>query len=598
MTTFQDPPPQSRRAVRQSERGETPQQPTPPPAQPDAAGPGTAQPGTTEPGAPYSFDAASGAVPPAEPTATPQTGRRAQQGRVPAPADAQTSQPLASSPPPAVAGETPEQAAYRMRDFSPNAQRSTDPSPMAGFNAPVAPPAFDNAYPAQGAGLSLDDTLNHTLSRRELREMRAAAEAQAPALQVPAAERPEPIDALLNSGPIEIPTLAPPPGQSQALAEAMAEFDMLTRSRREAEARARDAQVASLATPIVPPAANAHHAAHAAPGAADEASATTAAQDAAPAPVAAVPSAPQVVPSTPSVSAPPPVQHLPFQQESVPQPPVTASQYSVPSAPQVVASPPIAAPPVASVPTALQSAPPPVAEAPVVSVPVPSAPVPSAPVVQQPIAYPPTASLPTTPPVASAPRADAVQPMLAPPTFAEQPTSPSNPPTGEQDPHGGRSPRASGHWRVQAAIEEDELPYENTLSRTVGPGTSAITTSALVLPSVPQPDLILNSLTSTGEIIVTGTIDLPRSLGATGAHPSRVDNSDFEDDPLDSQVAAPDSAPIRAIRAISTNTSTRGVIEAKRPQGNRMLTAVIAVASILCVGLVGLLVFAFATGKL
>jgi hypothetical protein len=49
---------------------------------------------------------------------------------------------------------------------------------------------------------------------------------------------------------------------------------------------------------------------------------------------------------------------------------------------------------------------------------------------------------------------------------------------------------------------------------------------------------------------------------------------------------------------VSTNTSTRGVIETKRPQGNRLLTAVIIVASTLCVGLVGLLVFAFATGKL
>src|SRR6202034_616855 len=75
---------------------------------------------------------------------------------------------------------------------------------------------------------------------------------QAPALQPPVDQLPEAIDTLLNSGPIEIPTLAPPPGQSQALAEAMAEVDMLTRARREAEARAREAQVASLATPIIP----------------------------------------------------------------------------------------------------------------------------------------------------------------------------------------------------------------------------------------------------------------------------------------------------------------------------------------------------------
>ena len=168
----------------------------------------------------------------------------------------------------------------------------------------------------------------------------------------------------------------------------------------------------------------------------------------------------------------------------------------------------------------------------------------------------------------------------------------------EQDAHGGRSPRASNHWRVQAAKEDDELPYENTLSRTVGSNTSAITTSALVLPSVPQPDSMLGSLTSTGEILVTGSINLPRSLGSTGAHPDRVDNSDYEDDPFDNEVAAPDSAPVRAIRAISSNTSTRGVIETKKPQGNRLLTAVIIVAAGLCVGLIGLLIFAFANGKL
>jgi hypothetical protein len=597
MTTFQDPPPQSRRAVRQSERGESPQQPTP------AA---TAA-GAAESATPYEFDstvandstatppAAAPSTPPGEQAAAPpHSGRRAQQGRAPAPPDAQTSQPLASSPPPAPPGETPEQAAYRLRDFSPGARRTSDASPTAGFAAPAAPITFDQLYQTQngahsggaGASLSLDDTLNHTLSRRELREMRAAAEAEAPELQQPSGQLPEPIDALLSSGPIDIPTLAPPPGQSQALAEAMAEFDLLTRSRREAEARARDAQVASLATPIVPQAASGHRAAsHSAPPV-EPAQASAPQAPAAeqlvpeqlvpeqlvpeqlvperPAPIASAPQAPAPVAATQPSAPQPPVPQLPFQQESVPQPPqpsVDQAQFSVPSAPQAI--------------------------------------------VAQPIAYPPTAALPSSPPEpwASAPAPPQVgsleqPPVLAAPTFASQPASPTTAPVDDQDPHRGRSPRASGHWRVQAAIEDDELPYENTLSRTVGSNTSAITTSALVLPSVPQPDLILNSLTSTGEIIVTGTIDLPRSLGSTGAHPSRVDNSDYEDDPLDSQVAAPDSAPIRAIRAISTNTSTRGVIETKRPQGNRMLTAVIAVASVLCVGLVGLLVFAFATGKL
>jgi hypothetical protein len=148
---------------------------------------------------------------------------------------------------------------------------------------------------------------------------------------------------------------------------------------------------------------------------------------------------------------------------------------------------------------------------------------------------------------------------------------------------------------VQAAIEDDETPFENTLSRTVGTGTSAITTSALVLPSVPQASDLTRPFASTGEILMTGSIDLPHSLGSTGAHPHRIDNSDFEDDPLDSQIAAPDSAPVRAIRAVSTHTSTRGVIENKKPQNNRWLTRVIIGVSTLLVVGVGLLVYVLVT---
>jgi hypothetical protein len=426
-----------------------------------------------------------------------------------------------------------------VRDFSPEggrraATRASAASPLSSPAAyPRPEPAVDLDYHTQGdppAAHSVppatEDPLNHTLSRRELRELRAAEEQQAPALQMP-----ESIDTLLNSGPIDIPTLAPPPGQSQALAEAMAEFDLLTRARREAEARARDAQVASLATPIIP----------------------AQQQPAVAAPPAQEAPTQQPAPQTPVAQAP------------VPAPPV--AQYSSPDAPPVLQEPVF--PPSAPAPTAVL---PSIAEPPVEQ--APPAPEQAQPVLGDPVFGDPVF----------------VEPVFVEPAFDDpQPGSP---------PESGRSPRASNHWRVQAAMQDTELPYENTLSRTVGSNTSAITTSALVLPSVPQPDSLLASLNSTGEILVTGSINLPRSLGSTGAHPHRVDNSDYEDDPLDSQVSAPDSAPVRAVRAVSTNTSTRGVIETKRPQGNRMLTAVIVVAGVLCVGLVSLLVFAFVTGKL
>jgi hypothetical protein len=61
-------------------------------------------------------------------------------------------------------------------------------------------------------------------------------------------------------------------------------------------------------------------------------------------------------------------------------------------------------------------------------------------------------------------------------------------------------------------------------------------------------------------------------------------------DAFDSEVVSNDSAPVRAIRAVSTHTSSRGVIQqAQKPQSNRLLTVGIITASVLALGVVGLL---------
>jgi hypothetical protein len=635
MTTYQDPPPHSRRAVRQSERDESaaksgqsaPVQPTPyifdapgAPATGAAVGDGSATDTSTPPQVQHtgrrvqlpSGPAADDHQPGFEPL------NYSTQGRLSPPLDEQEAQqPFTAAPPPGAS----DPHGYRVRDFSPQGGRRAAPprepleSPLSASSSFPAPPQarpVDLDYHTQGVPPSQaptpssthsagvpprDDPMDHTLTRRELREMRAAAEQRVPPLQAPPMQMAESIDTLLNSGPIEIPTLAPPLGQSQALAEAMAEFDQLTRARRESEARARDAQVASLgssgtlATPIVPQP-------QPQPQPQPWTQEAVASAPVAPAPVASAPVAPAPLP--PAVVADP---LAPAAFETEPDDDVAEDEIS--PAPRGLVFPPMetmASTPVASVP---------VASVPVASVPVPSVPVPSAPVVSVPVVSVPVFSVAV--PIESVPiepvpiepvRAEAVQPAPASTPIAPSAPAPFpfaiQPSVQEpgQDEHGGRSPRATNHWRVQAAMEDDDQPYENTLSRTVGSNTSAITTSALVLPSVPQPDSMLASLNSTGEILITGSINLPRSLGSTGAHPHRVDHADDEDDPFDSQVSAPDSAPVRAIRAVSSNTSTRGVIETRRPQGNRLLTVVIVVAGVLCVGLVGLLVFAVATGKL
>jgi hypothetical protein len=173
---------------------------------------------------------------------------------------------------------------------------------------------------------------------------------------------------------------------------------------------------------------------------------------------------------------------------------------------------------------------------------------------------------------------------MAPAQFQPAPVAPvapvSTPTTGE---------RPVGHWTNQSDIDDAVQIAESTISRTVG--SAAITTSALVLPSIPGHDM------TTGEVMLTGSISLPSALAATGAHHS-IDESDIDHllDPGDHQLVNTDSVPIRAIRAVSSHTATGGVIGSTQPKkAGRALTVLIAAASGMVVVVVTLLIVALAT---
>lgn len=168
-------------------------------------------------------------------------------------------------------------------------------------------------------------------------------------------------------------------------------------------------------------------------------------------------------------------------------------------------------------------------------------------------------------------------------------------------PQGEPAPSASndsyvppvGHWSTQADIDDGEQVQENTFARDVGATSGALTTSALVLPSMPTGEDIMGPLSGTGEILITGSINLPSSIGSTGVHPARYDHSDVDalleaDDREDSD---PESAPVRAIRAISTNTGSGDVINSMKPQKTSRLPLILIVsAAVMAVGVIVLLV--------
>ncbi|MFK3670791.1 hypothetical protein ACI2IX_11515 [Leifsonia aquatica] len=149
----------------------------------------------------------------------------------------------------------------------------------------------------------------------------------------------------------------------------------------------------------------------------------------------------------------------------------------------------------------------------------------------------------------------------------------------------------TGHWSTAAEVEDASEPI---ISRNVGQSTAATTTNALILPSIPRPDATA-PLTSTGEILVTGSIDLPRGVGSTGLNPEHLDSSDIDNllDGEENEFNTSEVAPVRASRAISTHTSTRGVITPPKKRGNALPTVLIVVAGVLAVGVIGLLVAAY-----
>lgn len=157
-----------------------------------------------------------------------------------------------------------------------------------------------------------------------------------------------------------------------------------------------------------------------------------------------------------------------------------------------------------------------------------------------------------------------------------------------------------GHWTTQEALDDatqhELVRDELSLELNPAPPSGPITTSALVIPTVPQASNIIAPFGSTGEVLITGTINLPPSMGTTGAHPARYDHSDIDAmiDAADRDLVEGDSAPVRAIRAVSTHTSPRDVIMAKRPSdGNRLpmalaITAGAMMVSVAVLAVVGL----------
>lgn len=160
------------------------------------------------------------------------------------------------------------------------------------------------------------------------------------------------------------------------------------------------------------------------------------------------------------------------------------------------------------------------------------------------------------------------------------------------------APKPVGHWTSQLNLPDDrEEPYDQLLSRGGSPRGVPTTTNALILPTLPDHGALGTPLAPSGEIMVTGSIDLPRSYGATGVHPSQIDSADV-DRLFDSveDVAGTGVAPIAATRAISTQGQNRSMMAPPSKEGMNVPLVLAVTAGVLALGVVATLVVGAVAG--
>jgi len=207
-------------------------------------------------------------------------------------------------------------------------------------------------------------------------------------------------------------------------------------------------------------------------------------------------------------------------------------------------------------------------------------------------AVPPAPTPPTSPPVAA--------PVSNP--FAQQPV-PTRAPAPHQVAEAAiadepvAAPKPVGHWtdQLNAPVDRAE-PFDQLLSRGGVSHGVPTTTNALILPTLPDHGPMSDALAKSGEVIVTGSVDLPRSYGATGVHPSQIDSSDV--DRLFDQVedGAGVGAPISATRAISTQNAARAMMAPPKKEGMNVPLVLAVTAGVLALGVVATLVIGAVAG--
>ncbi len=143
-----------------------------------------------------------------------------------------------------------------------------------------------------------------------------------------------------------------------------------------------------------------------------------------------------------------------------------------------------------------------------------------------------------------------------------------------------------------------ELPpsFDQLISRSMT--ASVGTGNALILSQTPAASPLVAPVTATGEVLITGSFNLPEGLGSTGHAAGTADGKETDAVLVDGELPAHSSpTPIAASAAISTVKNGGDLIKPPTPEkGGRLMLTLAITAGVLALALVGVLILAFVTG--
>lgn len=140
--------------------------------------------------------------------------------------------------------------------------------------------------------------------------------------------------------------------------------------------------------------------------------------------------------------------------------------------------------------------------------------------------------------------------------------------------------------------------FDHLLTRSGPTGGSTASPNALILSQTPETGPLVVPVQASGEVIITGSYELPESYGSTGTVPGTADTKETDAALIDEELPLASSPiPVSASAAVSTIKSGEEIVTPPAPEKTNKVMMVLAItAGVLALGLTGVLILSFVTG--